>query len=184
VVGATPRPGRHTVYNFEVHVEHVYHVSPLGLLVHNKPPDPVGQGKPPGIPPPPTGKPAPGDGGDYVSLWRAPRRGQGQRHTANGFDPVDFPRGPDPTNPRHINDGNAYFVKDNQQVAIDDYAGRAGYETGLIEVRIPRGDYNQYFSRYEQTLARGDGNATEVPIPREQLSRLNQYPRVYHPLQE
>jgi hypothetical protein len=47
VVGATPRPGRHTVYNFEVHVEHVYHVSPLGLLVHNKPPDPVGPGETP-----------------------------------------------------------------------------------------------------------------------------------------
>jgi hypothetical protein len=51
VVATTPRPGTHTVYNFEVHVEHVYHVSRLGLLVHNTTPPPPNSENPPPSPP-------------------------------------------------------------------------------------------------------------------------------------
>jgi hypothetical protein len=35
VLFAAPRAGLHTVYNIEVDVEHVYHVSALGIVVHN-----------------------------------------------------------------------------------------------------------------------------------------------------
>jgi hypothetical protein len=38
VVAINPIVGKHRVYNFEVHGEHVYHVSRLGLLVHNASP--------------------------------------------------------------------------------------------------------------------------------------------------
>jgi len=34
------RPGRHTVYNLEVHKDHVYRVGESGILVHNKQPAP------------------------------------------------------------------------------------------------------------------------------------------------
>jgi hypothetical protein len=37
VAGTSRRPGIHTVYTFEVDVEHAYHVSPPGILVHNGP---------------------------------------------------------------------------------------------------------------------------------------------------
>jgi hypothetical protein len=38
VAGLTPRPGRAVVYNLEVDGEHAYHVSRLGILVHNSSP--------------------------------------------------------------------------------------------------------------------------------------------------
>jgi len=37
VLSIVPRPGRHTVYNLEVHGEHVYRVGNSGVLVHNNP---------------------------------------------------------------------------------------------------------------------------------------------------
>jgi hypothetical protein len=43
VTAATPRAGKHRVYNLEVHGEHVYRVSGSGVLVHNtKPALPAG----------------------------------------------------------------------------------------------------------------------------------------------
>ncbi len=41
VVSVQPRPGQHRVYNLEVHGEHVYRVSRLGILVHNDSPGDV-----------------------------------------------------------------------------------------------------------------------------------------------
>jgi len=38
VGSSTPRPGTHTVYNLQVSVDHVYHVSKAGVLVHNSEP--------------------------------------------------------------------------------------------------------------------------------------------------
>lgn len=35
LTGKSKRPGRHTVYNMEVHRSHAYHVSQLGILAHN-----------------------------------------------------------------------------------------------------------------------------------------------------
>ncbi len=35
VISSTPRPGTHTVYNLQVSVDHVYHVTKAGVLVHN-----------------------------------------------------------------------------------------------------------------------------------------------------
>ena len=35
LTGKKKRPGRHTVYNLEVHRSHAYHVSDLGILAHN-----------------------------------------------------------------------------------------------------------------------------------------------------
>jgi len=35
VISSTPRPGAHTVYNLQVSVDHVYHVTEAGVLVHN-----------------------------------------------------------------------------------------------------------------------------------------------------
>ena len=34
-----PKPGRHTVYNLEVHQSHTYYVSNIGVLAHNDKPD-------------------------------------------------------------------------------------------------------------------------------------------------
>ena len=35
VIQTVPRPGPATVYNLEVHGQHVYHVASTGVLVHN-----------------------------------------------------------------------------------------------------------------------------------------------------
>ena len=40
VTAVTSRPGTHDVYNFEVHLDHVYHVANNGILVHNGNPCP------------------------------------------------------------------------------------------------------------------------------------------------
>ncbi len=37
----TQRPGRHTVYNLEVHKDHIYRIGASGILVHNKGPEDV-----------------------------------------------------------------------------------------------------------------------------------------------
>lgn len=43
VTAVSPRPGTHPIYNLEVDVEHVYHVSRHGILVHNACPIVIGR---------------------------------------------------------------------------------------------------------------------------------------------
>ncbi|MFL6073301.1 MAG: hypothetical protein ACJ73S_07905 [Mycobacteriales bacterium] len=77
-----------------------------------------------------------------------------------------------PNNP----DGNAYFGihDEGKQIALD-YASRAGYDSNIIEVKIPRADFEEHFARYVTSY---DGRPnTQVVIPNTAFDLLNRYPR-------
>ncbi|MFI0907077.1 DUF6531 domain-containing protein [Streptomyces sioyaensis] len=107
---------------------------------------------------------------DDVSIYKAPDRGKGQHQYENGYLAGDFPGGPhDP----YMN-GMAYFAKERE--LADKYAKH--YGEGVIEVRIPKADYEQHFSGYEHRYE--GGPLTELEIPNTAVERLNNYPRIWH----
>jgi hypothetical protein len=67
------RPGRHTVYNLEVHRTHAFYVTEVGLLAHNNPlsgePATPPGGKPPGGTPPTPKRSAPIQPGSKPGTW-------------------------------------------------------------------------------------------------------------------
>jgi hypothetical protein len=106
-----------------------------------------------------------------VNIYKAPAKGLTQTLLNQGFTPEDFP-GSGAGYP----DGRAYFGYEDQGKAIAlDYAGRGGYDGTVLQVTIPRADFEQYFSRYVYSY---DGilNA-EVAIPNTEFGQLNTYPR-------
>jgi hypothetical protein len=89
----------------------------------------------------------------------------------DGFHPDDFPG-----SGNGYPDGNAYFVmrEDGKQIALD-YASRGGYDPNVIEVRIPRADFDEHFAGY-RTSYDGRANA-RIAIPNTAFDMLNRYPR-------
>ena len=110
----------------------------------------------------------PGEG--EQSLFKAPQRGQGQHQYENGYLASDFPGGPDDP---YMN-GMAYFAKERE--LAERYASH--YKEGIIEVRIPVGDYEKYFAIFEHPYE--GGPLTELEIPNTAVERLNNYPREWH----
>ena len=72
------------------------------------------------------------DSNGSVHIYRCPQLGQAAKNMATGFDPADFPSGPDPSNPGLVRDGKGYFSR--SVVDATDFVGRTGYEKGYIEV--------------------------------------------------
>lgn len=90
----------------------------------------------------------------------------------NGFDHADFPGTPGDM----YSDGSAYFgmQDEGKQIALD-YASRGNWDSNVIEVRIPRADFDEHFSQY---VASYDGRpGAQVIIPHTAFDQLNQYPR-------
>jgi len=108
---------------------------------------------------------------DPVSIYKAPWKGMTDKILDNGFDPADFPG-----SGNGFPDGNAYFgMHENGKSIALDYAGRGGYDGRVVEVRIPRADFDQHFSRY---VTKYDGQAdAQIAIPNTVFDQLNQYPR-------
>lgn len=107
---------------------------------------------------------------DVVPLFKAPQRGNGRRQYENGYRADDFPGGPhDP-----YMDGKAYFAK--EQELADNYAKH--YKEGVIEVQVPRSEYDQTFRQYEKPYE--GGPLTEVEIPNTEVEKLNDFPRKWH----
>lgn len=79
---------------------------------------------------------------------RRPKRGLGESHYANGYKPGDFP-------------GNgAYFARERE--IADSYAVHFGER--VIEMRVPRGVYDQHFAPFEMKYL-GSPPGAELEIP-------------------
>ncbi len=106
---------------------------------------------------------------DDVSLWRASRRGHGADDLVKGYNPAHFPEG------GRYADGRAYFAR--ERWIAEQYAGRAGYEDFVTEIRVPRQIYERLFKNFETNYVSRAGVGTQVRIPREFLEALNVFSR-------
>jgi hypothetical protein len=116
-------------------------------------------GGPTGVPRPPAPKP---DQNETVSLFKAPPRGMGECMYTHGFQASQFQM--------EGGDDSAYFTRDRS--VAEKYA--QAYGEGVIEVVMPKRDFDAKFARYEYGY---DGHSTQVVIPASQVSQLNRYPR-------
>uniref|UniRef100_UPI001C0F2579 hypothetical protein n=1 Tax=Streptomyces tailanensis TaxID=2569858 RepID=UPI001C0F2579 len=110
--------------------------------------------------------PALGQGPGY----KAPYKGKTKKIEEEGFKPEDYP-GRKGQNP----DGHAYFGLGDKGLGVaEDYAGRGPYDGTVVEIKIPRADFDQHFDKFV-----GSHNGVpraEVGIPKEMLGLLNSYP--------
>jgi hypothetical protein len=109
--------------------------------------------------------------GPTVSLYKAPAKGMTAKIMQSGWDPADFPGTPGDM----YSDGSAYFgIGDRGLQIAQDYASRANWDSNVLEVRIPKADFDQYFSDY---VASYDGiPGAQAIIPNTAFDQLNQYP--------
>ncbi|MCC5476870.1 RHS repeat-associated core domain-containing protein [Streptomyces barringtoniae] len=150
VVATHSTPGEANRWNLTVQQLHTYYVlaGDTPVLVHNT--DPACD----------------------VSIYKAPSKGLTEKIMKNGFDHADFPGTPGDM----YSDGSAYFgmQDEGKQIALD-YASRGNWDSNVIEVRIPKADFDEHFSRY---VASYDGRpGAQVIIPHTAFDQLNKYPR-------
>ncbi|WP_405817976.1 ligand-binding protein [Streptomyces sp. NBC_01390] len=115
-------------------------------------------------------RPKKDDDPDNVYIYKAPYKGQTKKIKEEGFKPEDYP-GSKGQNP----DGAAYFGLGDRGLGIaEDYAGRGAYDGTVLEIKIPRADFDQYFEKFVGSY---DGTPrAEVGIPKEMFGLLNSYP--------
>jgi RHS repeat-associated protein len=115
-------------------------------------------------------RPKKDDDPDNVYIYKAPGKGQTKKIKEEGFKPEDYPGSKD-QNP----DGAAYFGLGDKGLDIaQDYAGRGVYDGTVVEIKIPRADFDQYFEKF---VGRHNGvPRAEVGIPKEMFGLLNSYP--------
>lgn len=111
---------------------------------------------------------------DAVKLYKAPAKGLTQKLLDQGFQPEDFPG--DPASYGYP-DGRAYFgLSDRGKDIALDYASRGGYDSTVIEVVIPREEFEQYFG--DDVLDYDTVPGAQVAVPNTSFGILNSYPRV------
>ena len=115
-------------------------------------------------------RPKKDDDPDNVYIYKAPYKGKTKKIQEEGFKPEDYP-GRKGQNP----DGAAYFGLGDKGLDIaEDYARRGVYDGRVVEIKIPRADFDQHFEKY---VGRYDGVPRgEVGIPKEMFGLLNSYP--------
>jgi RHS repeat-associated protein len=107
------------------------------------------------------------------SIFKAPGPRQGEYQEKFGYREEDFPG--DPDGPDYIYpNGRVYFAKERH--IADKYA--KSYREGVIEIKIPKSEYDAKFARYEKDYEGGPDK--ELDIPNNVVEDLNQYPRVRH----
>jgi len=107
----------------------------------------------------------------FVTIYKAPQRGKGQKLLEEGFQPDDFLY-----NPPYF-DGKCYFAGPNDRSIAEEF--NQSYKQGILEVMIDRETYEQYFKPLEYCYDEKDGlRRIEVVIPQDLLPILNQFPRV------
>lgn len=108
---------------------------------------------------------------DTTSLFRASPRGQSASDYAHGYDPENFPGGGN-----SYPDGRAYFGVNDSSIA-QEYANTAGYDSNIIETRIPNSVFESTFKN--DVSAYDGGPRMQIGVPRDLIPTLNQYPRFW-----
>ncbi|GAA4074731.1 RHS repeat-associated core domain-containing protein [Streptomyces shaanxiensis] len=115
-------------------------------------------------------RPKKDDDPDNVYIYKAPYKGGTKKIKEEGFKPEDYP-GRTGQNP----DGAAYFgLGDDGLDIARDYAGRGSYDGTVVEIKIPRADFDKHFDKFV-----GSHNGVprvELGIPKEMFGLLNSYP--------
>ncbi|MBO1415405.1 RHS repeat-associated core domain-containing protein [Streptomyces sp. FH025] len=143
-------PGVDDRFNLTVDVQHTYYViaGTTPILAHNS-----------------------GGPNCDITIYKAPSKGMTDRLLSDGFSERDFPG-----SGNGYPDGRAYFgLEDDGKTIALDYASRGGYDGGVVQIRIPKADFEQHFRQYV-----GSHNGVpnvEVAIPNTAFGILNQYPR-------
>ncbi len=88
-----------------------------------------------------------------------------------GFQATDFP-----CQPPHA-DGKCYFAAPNSRSLAEEY--QRYYKDGILEVTMDVEDYDRYFKPIERPYQGRE--LSELPIPHDLFSILNQYPKVLKP---
>ncbi|MFJ3231621.1 RICIN domain-containing protein [Streptomyces sp. NPDC086787] len=150
VVGVHRYHRLHSAYNLTVDDLHTYYVlaGNTPVLVHNT--DPACD----------------------VSIFKAPGKGLTDKIMKDGFDHADFPGTPGDM----YADGSAYFgmQEEGKEIALD-YASRGYWDSNVIEIKIPKADFDKYFLEH---VAKYDGRpGAQVIIPYTLFEQLNKYPR-------
>ncbi len=71
-------------------------------------------------------------------------------------------------------DGRAYFGVDDPSIARD-YSQLNSYDSEIIETRIPKDVFEREFAQH---VSRYDGGPRrQIGVPRELITRLNEFPR-------
>jgi len=117
------------------------------------------------------------DAEDAVKLYKAPGKGMTQKLLKDGFHQEDFPGDPRSNGyPDDRQDGRAYFgLHDRGKEIALDYASRGGYDSNVIEVIIPRDDFQRYFGN--DVLGYDGVPNAQVAIPNTSFDILNRYSR-------
>jgi RHS repeat-associated protein len=109
--------------------------------------------------------------GKTTSLFRASPKGQSVGDHANGYDPARFPGGG-----HGYPDGRAYFGVNDSSIA-QEYARTQGYDSNIIETRIPNDVFESTFK--EHVSLYDGGPRMQIGIPRDLIPDLNRYPRFW-----
>ncbi|MEU3739222.1 DUF6531 domain-containing protein [Streptomyces sp. NPDC032198] len=108
------------------------------------------------------------------SIFKASARGKGDVHEQHGYSADDFPGDPRKSEGMYPN-GRAYFGK--KRDIAEKYA--QSYGEGVIEIKIPKSEYDAKWAKYEQDYMDSPGDK-ELVIPNNVVEDLNQYPRIRH----
>ena len=112
-----------------------------------------------------------GAGDSTTTIYKAPAKGTTETLLNNGFSESDFP-GSGNSYP----DGKAYFgLEDEGRLIALDYASRGGYDDKVLQIQIPKADFDQFFRGYIGSHNGVPG--VEVAIPNTAFDILNRYPR-------
>ncbi len=107
----------------------------------------------------------------FVTIYKAPQKGKGQKFLNEGFQLTNFPFSPPYT------DGNCYFAGSNDRSIAEEF--NQSYKEGILEVVIDQVAYDCYFKQLEYRYDEKDGlERIEVVIPQSLFPILNQFPRV------
>ena len=119
------------------------------------------------------------DGEKYVTIYKAPQPGLGQKLLINGLQTEYFPY-----NPPYY-DGNAYFAPPGSRKVAEHWNRIHG--EGILEITMPFSDYEKYYARPDllrrymgASLDMGN-NPFELLIPPSMFDKTNTYPRVLLP---
>jgi RHS repeat-associated protein len=111
---------------------------------------------------------------NYVTIYRAPQKGTGQKQYTMGFNPVDFL----PTKTEPWRDGKVYFAAPNSRSIAVEYS--QSYGEGILQVHIPKAIYDVHF-KYLERPYQGEPIRRELPIPVSLFPILNSFLRTYSP---
>ncbi len=110
----------------------------------------------------------------FVTIYKAPQKGKGQKLLTEGFQLADFPY-----NPPYF-DGNCYFAGPNDRSIAEEF--NQSYQEGILEVLIDQESYDKNFKSLEHRYDEKDGcDRIEIVVPQSLLALLNQFPRVLKP---